>query len=78
MARTQEASLSMFKTPLGKSYLCPSPPVINLYDSKTKEIIVLRLANVQLQAFQIEKGKFAPSTFQLIIVMNKNNNLSFL
>jgi hypothetical protein len=52
----------MFTTPLGKSYLCPSPSVINLFESKSgRQSVVLRLANIQLQAFQIEKGKFAPS-----------------
>ncbi|XP_054169082.1 lysosome-associated membrane glycoprotein 5-like [Oppia nitens] len=61
VARSKEGSLGMFSTPLGKSYLCPSPPVINLYESKTdKQTVVVRLANVELQAFQIEKGKFAP------------------
>jgi hypothetical protein len=62
VARSAEGSLGMFTTPLGKSYLCPSPPVINLFESKSgRQSVVLRLANIQLQAFQIEKGKFAPS-----------------
>lgn len=60
VARSAEGSLGMFTTPLGKSYFCPSPPVINLYE-KSGQNVVLRLGNIELQAFQIEKGKFAPS-----------------
>ncbi|CAG2119093.1 unnamed protein product, partial [Medioppia subpectinata] len=61
VARSVEGSLGMFTTQLGKSYLCPSPPVINLFESKTgKQTVVLRLTNIQIQAFQIESGKFAP------------------
>lgn len=60
VVRSSEGSLGMFTTLLGKSYLCPSPPVINLYDSKSGQTVFLRLTNIQLQAFQIEKGKFAP------------------
>ena len=52
--------MAMFTTPMGKSYLCPSPPVVNLYESKTgKPSVVVRFTNLQLQAFQIELGKFA-------------------
>lgn len=61
VARTKEGSLGMFTTMMGKSYFCPSPPIINLYESKTgKPSVVVRLTNVHLQAFQIEMGKFAP------------------
>ena len=64
VARSVEGSLGMFTTPLGKSYMCPSPPVINLFESKSgKQTVVVRLANIQIQAFQIEKGKFAPGMF---------------
>lgn len=62
VARTQPDSLGMFTTPMGKSYFCPSPPVINLFESKTgKPSVVVRFTSVHLQAFQTEKGKFAPS-----------------
>lgn len=62
VARSPENSLSIFNSPLGKSYFCPSPPVMNLYDSKTgKSSVVVRFTNVHLQAFQIEMGKFSPS-----------------
>ena len=62
MARSVEGSLGMYTTPLGKSFLCPPPPVINLFESKTgRQTVVMRLANVQLQAYQIQNGKFAPS-----------------
>ena len=62
VARSAEGSLGIFTTPMGKSYLCPSPPVLNLIESKSgKQTVVVRLANIQLQAFQIEKGKFSPS-----------------
>ncbi|KAF7495808.1 Lysosome-associated membrane glycoprotein 5 [Sarcoptes scabiei] len=61
VARTKEGSLEMFTTAMGKSYFCPSPPIINLYESKTgKPSVVVRLTNVHLQAFQIDKGRFAP------------------
>ncbi|KAH9426631.1 Lysosome-associated membrane glycoprotein 5 [Dermatophagoides pteronyssinus] len=61
VARTKPGSLGMFTTAMGKSYFCPSPPIINLYESKTgKPSVVVRLTNVHLQAFQIEMGKFAP------------------
>lgn len=64
VARTKEGSLGMFTTMMGKSYFCPSPPIINLYESKTgKPSVVVRLTNVHLQAFQIEMGKFAPSKY---------------
>lgn len=64
VARTKEGSLAMFTTVMGKSYFCPSPPIINLYESKTgKPSVVVRLTNVHLQAFQIVEGNFAPSNY---------------
>lgn len=65
----------MFTTPLGKSYLCPSPPAINLYESKQdKPSVKVRFTNVHFQAFQIEFGKFSPSKyrkqFQLLKIAN--------
>lgn len=60
----------MFTTVMGKSYFCPSPPIINLYESKTGQpSVVVRLTNVHLQAFQIEKGKFAPSNKNSITIL---------
>lgn len=58
---TNENILSQFETPLGKSYLCPSPDVLNLYDSVTGENnVIVRLTNLQMQAFDITAGKFSP------------------
>lgn len=56
--------MAMFTTPLGKSYLCPSPPALNLYEPKQERPSVkVRFTNVHFQAFQIEFGKFSPSKF---------------
>lgn len=56
--------MEMFVTSLGKSYLCPSPPIINLYEPKAdKPSVVVRFSHVHFQAFQIEMGKFAPSKY---------------
>lgn len=47
---TDENVLAQFETPLGKSYLCPSPEVINLVDSETGESnVIVRLSNLQMQ-----------------------------
>lgn len=55
---TNENVLAQFETPLGKSYLCPSPDVLTLVDAETGEKNVLvRLSNVQMQAFDITAGK---------------------
>ena len=56
-----ENILSQFETPLGKSYLCPSPDVLYFIDSETNENnVIVRLSNVQMQAFHITAGKFSP------------------
>jgi len=58
---TNENVLAQFETPLGKSYLCPSPDVLNFVDSETGESnVIVRLSNVQMQAFDITAGKFSP------------------
>ena len=62
VARSDPRAMAMFSTDIGKSYLCPSPTVFNLFESKSgKANVVVRFNNVHFQAFQIEAGKFAPS-----------------
>lgn len=57
--------LAQFVTPLGKSYLCPSPNVLDLIDQKTGEKkVIVRLNNMQMQAFDIMAGKFSPGNFK--------------
>lgn len=56
-----ENILAQFETPLGKSYLCPSPDVLYLFDSETGEkSVIVRLSNLQMQPFDITAGKFSP------------------
>lgn len=56
-----EFILAQFETPLGRSYLCPSPDVLYLQDAETGEKnVILRLTNIQMQAFDITAGKFSP------------------
>ncbi|KAJ6215289.1 hypothetical protein RDWZM_010651 [Blomia tropicalis] len=63
VARSEGRTMAMFTTPMDKSYLCPTPPVINLYESKSgKPSVVVRFSNVHFQAFQIELGKFSPAS----------------
>lgn len=59
IAKTRDEALARFETPLGKSYLCPSPPVINMYDGDGNAAVVLRLTNMQIQPFEIERAKFS-------------------
>lgn len=69
MARARPAAMEMFVTSLGKSYMCPSPPIINLYEPKAeKPSVVVRFTHVHFQAFQIEMGKFSPSKYFFVII----------
>lgn len=56
-ARSLEDGL--FATPYGKSYFCPSPDVINMYNSKKDKIVLARLKDVRLQVYDVEHGKFS-------------------
>jgi hypothetical protein len=60
ITRTRE-DLDQFETQLGNSYYCPSPEIINLFNENGERTVILRLSNVQLQAYKVKKGKFSPS-----------------
>ncbi|XP_015782246.1 lysosome-associated membrane glycoprotein 5 [Tetranychus urticae] len=60
IVRSDQDSLNQFETLLGKSYYCPSPSIINMYNPAGERIVILRLSNVQLQAYEIKTGKFSP------------------
>ncbi|XP_013780891.1 lysosome-associated membrane glycoprotein 5-like [Limulus polyphemus] len=50
---------TLFETPFGKSYFCPSPEVIPLYDSKRNKVTIVRLHDVQLQPYDVKNGVFS-------------------
>lgn len=50
----------LFSTPYGKSYFCPSPDVINMYNSRKDKIVLARMKDVHLQVYDIHNGKFSP------------------
>lgn len=53
--------MAAFETSLEKSYFCPTTPTLILYDTKTGEANVLvRMFNVQIQAFKVKQAKFSP------------------
>ncbi|RWS14597.1 lysosome-associated membrane glyco5-like protein [Dinothrombium tinctorium] len=58
-AESKKSSLKQFETPLGKSYFCPAPPAVNLYDKKGEQTVFVRLTSIQIQAFEIKNGKFS-------------------
>jgi hypothetical protein len=59
--------LAQFVTPLGKSYFCPSPNVLDLTDQKSGDkTVIVRLSNVQMQAFDITAGKFSPGKLRFL------------
>lgn len=60
LAKTKEGQLAQFETSLDRSYFCPAAPVLNLYDPEGKPVVVVRMFNVQIQAFKIRSGKFSP------------------
>ena len=46
-----------FRTTFGSSLLCPSPPPIQMYDSDGTLLVIARLSNMQLQAFQFSDSR---------------------
>ncbi|XP_023216311.1 lysosome-associated membrane glycoprotein 5-like [Centruroides sculpturatus] len=54
-----EDNLTQFETSIGKSYFCPSPEVIPLYDTKKDKVATARLQDVRIQPFGISKGGFS-------------------
>lgn len=61
IARSDQDSLKQFETLMSKSYYCPSPSIINMYTRDGERTVILRMSTVQLQAYQINNGKFSPS-----------------
>lgn len=59
--RSDADSLKQFETLLKKSYFCPSPSIINMYNRDDERLVIVRMSSVQLQAYEIVKGKFSPS-----------------
>ncbi|XP_042909596.1 lysosome-associated membrane glycoprotein 5 isoform X1 [Parasteatoda tepidariorum] len=55
--RTLEDGL--FATPYGKSYFCPSPDVIPMYDSRKERVVLTRMKDVHLQMYDVQMGKFS-------------------
>jgi len=61
LAKSKSLALAAFETSLDKSYFCPTTPTLTLYDTKTGEANVLvRMFNVQIQAFKVKGAKFSP------------------
>ncbi|UYV74783.1 LAMP5 [Cordylochernes scorpioides] len=58
-ARSAEG-LRLMNTPFRKSYFCPSPSALPLYDSRKDKVVMARLQDVYIQAHVVEKGRFAP------------------
>lgn len=54
-----EDNLTQFETAVGKSYFCPSPEVIPLYDTKQEKVATARLQDVRIQPFGVIKGVFS-------------------
>ncbi|KAG9510074.1 hypothetical protein GZH46_01394 [Fragariocoptes setiger] len=51
--------MALFKTPLYRSMLCPSPAPIKMYDSDGTLRAIARLSNMQLQAFDFKEPTFS-------------------
>ncbi|GFS63136.1 lysosome-associated membrane glycoprotein 5 [Trichonephila inaurata madagascariensis] len=56
--RTLEDGL--FATQYGKSYFCPSPDVIPMYNSEKEKMVLARMKDVHLQMYDVQMGKFSP------------------
>lgn len=68
----------LFATQYGKSYFCPSPDVINLYNSKKERVVLARMKDVRLQVYDVHNGKFSPckySVHEFIYFLNRNLSL---
>ena len=50
--------MHQFQTSLDRSYFCPASPVLNLYNAEADPVVIVRLFNVQIQAFKVRNGKF--------------------
>ena len=59
LAKSKDLSLASFETSIDKSYFCPSTPTLNLYDPSGEPVVLVRLFNVQVQAFKIKGAKFS-------------------
>ncbi|KAG8187744.1 hypothetical protein JTE90_015614 [Oedothorax gibbosus] len=49
----------LFYTQYGKSYFCPSPDVIPMYNHKEEKQVLARMKDVHLQVYAVEMGKFS-------------------
>ncbi|XP_054712967.1 lysosome-associated membrane glycoprotein 5-like [Uloborus diversus] len=49
----------LFSTPYGKSYFCPSPDVIAMYNSKREKVVLARMKDVRLQVYDVQNAKFS-------------------
>lgn len=50
---------TQFETQIGKSYYCPSPDPISLYNAKQHRVAIFKLKYVKIQPFGIKKGIFS-------------------
>ncbi|XP_035215812.1 lysosome-associated membrane glycoprotein 5-like [Stegodyphus dumicola] len=49
----------LFRTQYGKSYFCPSPDVIPMYNSKKEKVVLARMKDAHLQVYDVHKGQFS-------------------
>ena len=68
VTRTKPISLVQFETELGKSYYCPSPDIIPMYSPEGDRLVILRISNVQLQAYMVKRGKWSQSKSRVKIL----------
>jgi hypothetical protein len=58
-SKPKNLALAAFETSLDRSYFCPTTPTLNLYNQDGEAIVLVRLFNVQIQAFKVKRGKFS-------------------
>ncbi|XP_054711263.1 uncharacterized protein LOC129220857 [Uloborus diversus] len=51
--------LSLFETPMGRSYFCPGHETVLLYNEDKKQVATVKLSEIQLQPYQVEDNKFS-------------------
>ncbi|GBO16180.1 hypothetical protein AVEN_206946-1 [Araneus ventricosus] len=52
--------ITLFETPLKNSYFCPGQEIVLLY-AVNKQVVTVRIRDLQLQPFEIENGQFSPT-----------------
>ena len=59
LAKSKNLDLASFETSLDRSYFCPNTPALSLYNKEGEPVVLVRLFNVQVQAFKIKGAKFS-------------------